>query len=251
MIFDSTPIVAGNWKMNKTDSETIALIKSLKEDLENVQALSIIFPPFISLLTANKELQNSTIKLGAQNMHFEESGQFTGEISAKMLVNICEYVIIGHSERRQFFNESNTVINKKLKSAIKNGLKPILCIGESLEEKSAGLSAKILEKQLIKGLDGITNSKDLIIAYEPVWAIGTGEAANPEEISLTIKNTIHTTLASINLNHPIIPILYGGSVNPSNTASFMNYSEINGVLVGSASLKDKDFIEIAKIASQS
>ena len=164
MIFNSKPIVAGNWKMNKTCSETITLIKSIKDDLENLEALSIIFPPFISLLSANKELQNSTIKLGAQNMHFEESGQFTGEISANMLLNICEYVIIGHSERRQFFNESNTVINKKLKSAIKNGLKPILCIGESLKEKSAGLSTKILEKQLIKGLDGITNSKDLIIA---------------------------------------------------------------------------------------
>ena len=142
MIFDSTPIVAGNWKMNKTDSETIALIKSLKEDLENVQALSIIFPPFISLLSANKELQNSTIKLGAQNIHFEESGQFTGEISAKMLVNICEYVIIGHSERRQFFNESTETRSKK-KSDFKS--RTIRHCREGIRTKSHGRYCPIVQ----------------------------------------------------------------------------------------------------------
>ena len=234
-------IIAGNWKMNNTVEESLSLIKELKSLVKEVKDKEIIVcPPFTSLSTVAKELKDSKIRLGAQNLYFEQKGAFTGEISPLMLKDICvEYVIIGHSERRHILKENDERINKKMKSALANDLKPIFCVGETLKQRETGKTKDIVKGQITKGLAGIKDIRNIIIAYEPVWAIGTGKNATPGqagEVHLFIRKLIKAK----------IPILYGGSVNPKNIKDLISQKDIDGVLVGGASLNAKDFSQIAK-----
>ncbi len=247
-------IVAGNWKMHKTLPEAIELVSELKNKLQNFQPACdvIIFPPFVNLESVSELLKDSPIHLGAQNMHFEESGAFTGEISADMLKSVgAEFVIIGHSERRHIFNEPDEWINEKVKRALKKGLKPILCIGEKLEEREEGLTEKVLRRQVIEGLKGISSEaiKNIVIAYEPVWAIGTGKTAAPQEADSAhaFVRAIITELYDSDVAQSLT-IQYGGSVKPNNAKDLLSQPNIDGALVGGACLKADSFIEIIKSA---
>ena len=244
-----TPIIAGNWKMNKTETEALALVRRLMQwsrEFEDVEIL--ICPPFTSLSQLSKLLVSSPIQLGAQDISDHPSGAFTGEISAAMVKEFCSHVIIGHSERRGFFGEDDDLINRKLQAASNQGLIPVLCIGEELEEKEAGKTSQVLIRQLREGLAHIhpSNPAELVIAYEPVWAIGTGQSASPTDISAVIASAIRPTLASLWSEQTAqgIRILYGGSVNPENSAGFFNQDEIDGALVGGASLDIDLFLGI-------
>ena len=248
-------VIAGNWKMYKDLNESITLISEIKKLLvnkkNNVQV--ILCPPFTSLETASALLKDSEIKLGAQNMHFETEGAFTGEISSKMLKSVgCEYVILGHSERRTIFHETDEFINKKIIKALDEGLNPIFCIGETLEEREKNITNQILEKQISNGLKGISidNLKKIIIAYEPVWAIGTGKTATPqqaEEAHSFIRKLISKIFSQEAAENLIIQ--YGGSVKPENSAELLKQNNINGALVGGACLKAQSFIEIINSAN--
>ena len=247
-------VIAGNWKMNKNLSESVSLISEIVNKIKKIKTKVdiIICPPFTSLDTAGELIKNSSIKLGAQNMHSEDSGAYTGEISAAMLKSIgCEYVILGHSERRTIFHENDEMINKKMKKALENNLKPIFCIGESLEEREKGITFDIIKEQLERGLTGInnTNLENIIIAYEPVWAIGTGKTATPsqaQEVHEFIRKCAKENLSNSSAENLIIQ--YGGSVKPENSAELLNQPDIDGALVGGASLKVADFIAIAQAA---
>lgn len=235
-------IIAGNWKMNKTVSESIALALEVRTSLKNVRDREIVIcPPFTSLFSVASEIRGSNISLGAQNMHFEKEGAFTGEISPLMLKEAgVKYVILGHSERRHILNESDNMINKKMKSALECGLIPILCVGETNFERESELVEKVITRQIKEGLKGISDLDDTIIAYEPVWAIGTGKTATPKQ-----AQEVHVLIRTI-IKDPDIPILYGGSVKPSNINELMVQQDIDGVLVGGASLDAKGFSEIAR-----
>lgn len=245
-----TKIVAGNWKMNNDLNASINLISEIKNELNkrNFRTSVIICPPFTSLETASTLLKGTSIFLGAQNMHFETNGAFTGEISPLMLKSVgCEYVIIGHSERRTIFNESNQMINHKIRSAVKNGLKPIFCIGETLEEREKNNTFIVIEKQIREGLEGLNESDlaTLIIAYEPVWAIGTGRNATPEqaqEVHKFIRQLVAETISPSFSQNLIIQ--YGGSVKPENSKELMSQPDIDGALVGGACLKSDSFLKI-------
>jgi len=245
-------VVAGNWKMNKNLSEAVALISDIKNGINNleVKTEAIICPPFVVLETAATLLKESNVKLGAQNMHFEESGAFTGEVSASMLKSVgCEYVILGHSERRAIFNETNDVINKKNKQALKSDLKPIFCVGETLEERENGTMKSVLEVQITEGLANITEDElsKIIVAYEPVWAIGTGKTATPDQAQ-EVHNFIRALIANLytqNAAEKLI-IQYGGSVKPNNAAELISQPDIDGALVGGACLQADSFLEIIK-----
>ncbi len=242
-----TQIVAGNWKMNTTIAEARELVNRMKDTLKKLENVEVIVcPPFVSLLTVKELLINSAIKVGAQNMYFEENGAFTGEISPLMLCNLCDYVILGHSERRQYFGEIDDIVNKKIRTALKHNLKPIICIGEKLEEKESGKTEEILVRQIEQGMHDIQGNRELVIAYEPLWAIGTGRAANGEQADTTIE-FIRGVIAQI-WNNEIaqdIRILYGGSVKGGNIVEFISQPNIDGVLVGGASLKADQFLSIA------
>jgi triosephosphate isomerase (TIM) len=245
-------VIAGNWKMHNDINESEILINSLKQLLKgkSVNCDVIICPPFTSLTEASKLIEGSVIKLGAQNMHFEDKGAFTGEISASMLNSIgCEYVILGHSERRTIFNENDEMINLKIKKAIERGLKPIFCIGETLEEREKEITKDVVKRQLEKGLDGITSDqmKNIIIAYEPVWAIGTGKTATPEqaqEVHEFIRSLVNK-IFSQSISESLV-IQYGGSVKPENAAELLSQKDIDGALVGGACLKAESFLGIIK-----
>lgn len=246
-------VIAGNWKMHKDLNETVSLISEIKSQYEksdNVDA--IVAPPFTSLETANELLKDSPIGLSAQNMSYEDSGAFTGEISGKMLKSVgCEYVILGHSERRTIFKESDETINKKIKKALEVGLKPIFCIGETLEEREADITEKVVETQIREGLKDIGENElsELIVAYEPVWAIGTGKTATPDqaqEVHKFIRNLV-SGLYSSNLADNLT-IQYGGSVKPENAADLLGQPDIDGALVGGACLKADSFLGIIKSA---
>ncbi len=240
------PVIAGNWKMNSTVGEATALVKAMRNELEKVSGVDkIICPPFVSLAPVRELIKDSSIKLGAQNLHFAEKGAYTGEISPLMLADLCEFVIIGHSERRQYFNETGEVVNKKTIAALKAGLKPILCIGERLEENEAGKTEEVVAEQLELSLASLEDLDGLIVAYEPIWAIGTGKAATGEQANETIS-FIRRHIASLYSDKIAqgIRILYGGSVNSANAAEFMQQSEIDGALVGGASLKANEFLSI-------
>jgi triosephosphate isomerase len=245
-------IVAGNWKMNNNLSESVALISEIKNGILNldVKTEAIICPPYVILETAAALLKDSKVKLGAQNMHFEDSGAFTGEVSASMLKSVgCEYVILGHSERRAIFNETNEVINKKIKQALKYDLKPIFCVGETLEERENGTMKSVLETQITEGLANITEAElsKMIVAYEPVWAIGTGKTATPDqaqEVHNFIRSLIKKLYSSTVAEKLIIQ--YGGSVKPNNAEELISQPDIDGALVGGACLKADSFLEIIK-----
>ena len=247
-------IIAGNWKMNNDINATVNLISEIKKELsgKNVNADAIVCPPFINLETAKALLKDSSVKLAAQNVYFEESGAFTGEISPSMLKSVgCEFVILGHSERRTIFGESDQLINKKIKASIKNLLKPIFCVGETLEEREKGVTFKIIERQIRNGLEGISESEleNLIVAYEPVWAIGTGRNATPQqaqEVHQFIRGLI-AKIYSQNFADQLV-IQYGGSVKADNAKELLSQPDIDGALVGGACLKAESFVKIIEAA---
>lgn len=240
------PILAGNWKMNKTTAEAKELATALIPLVKGVADREIVLgPPFTSLQTVAEAIKGSNISLSAQNMHWEDKGAFTGEVSADMLLDIgCTYVIIGHSERRQYFGETDESVNKKVKQALKKGLLPIMCVGETLAEREAGKLNEIINRQVTGGLKELSadDMKKVVIAYEPVWAIGTGKTATPEQ-----ANDVHALIRGIVkglYNDEIsdgLRIQYGGSVTPENVSQLMGMPDIDGALVGGASLKPESF----------
>ncbi len=238
--------------MNTTIREAEALAAEMKPALASISGVvKILCPPFVSLPVVRRLVQGTEIKLGAQNMYFEEKGAFTGEVSAPMLADLCQYVILGHSERRNVFGESDSLINKKVKAALKAHLSPILCVGEKLDEREAGRAEDVVSKQLKHCLEGMTSLGSLIVAYEPVWAIGTGKAATPD-ITQSMMSHLRRILASMygEANARDTSFVYGGSVTAENIAPFAKQPDINGALVGGASLKPKDFVEIARQIAQ-
>jgi len=245
-------MIAGNWKMNNTVSEAIELVNEMLPGLDRIGNVDkVICPPFVSLAAIKELIKGSTIKLGAQNLYFEEKGAYTGEISPLMLAELCEFVIVGHSERRQYFHETIEVVDKKVQAALKASLKPILCIGESLEENEAGKTEEVLTKQLSSPSARIYYFSGLILAYEPIWAIGTGRAATGKQANETI-GFIRQHIAR-QYDKGIaqkVRILYGGSVTANNIAEFVNQPEIDGALVGGASLKATEFLSIARQTSE-
>jgi len=245
-------MIAGNWKMNTTISEAIELVDEMRPGLDEIDGVDkVICPPFISLATVRELTKVSSIGLGAQNLYFEEEGAYTGEVSSLMLADLCEFVIIGHSERRQYFNETEEVVNKKIRAALKVGLKPILCIGERLEENEAGKTEEVVTEQLRSSLAGIDNLDGFIIAYEPVWAIGTGKSATGKQANETI-GLIRHNVAQLNDKEITqeVRILYGGSVTADSIAEFMRQPEVDGALVGGASLKANEFLSIVRQTSE-
>ena len=247
-----TPLIAGNWKMNTTVEEAVTLIKTMQSSLHKIQGVEkVLCLPFVSLVAARAIVRGSSVKLGAQNVFYEEKGAYTGEISPLMLADLCDYVIIGHSERRQHFGETDEMINKKIKAAIKVGLKPIFCVGETSEENEADQTREVIGRQLIASSDKLYYLSGLVIAYEPIWAIGTGKSASGDDANRTIgfiRQFIHRLHGSGIAN--TARILYGGSVTSGNISEYMRKSEIDGALVGGASLKADDFVSIVKQASE-
>ncbi|MDR1400995.1 MAG: triose-phosphate isomerase [Endomicrobium sp.] len=245
------PLMAGNWKMNKTVSEAVGLVKTLKNAVSDVMNIEILVcPAFTALYAVNNEIRGSNINLGAQNLFLEPKGAFTGEISPMMIKDIgCSYAIIGHSERRQYFFETNELVNKKAKAAFVATLVPIVCIGETLKEREDNVTFKVIEKQIRESLSGFTleQSCSVVIAYEPVWAIGTGKNAYPEqvqEIHCFIRK-IYEQMYGKNAADKV-RVLYGGSVNPRNVSDLMKKPDIDGYLVGGASLEAESFTKLIR-----
>jgi len=245
------PIIAGNWKMNKTGAQTKELIDALKPLVADVTDVDVVVcPPFVNLESASAALAGSNIKLGAQNMHFEQSGAYTGEIASDMLLAFgVEYVILGHSERRQYFGETDEAVNKKAKAALAAGLKPIVCVGETLEEREAGITAEVVCKQTKLALLGLSaeEAAGVVLAYEPIWAIGTGKTATADDANDTIgaiRKAVGEAFGDAAAQS--IRIQYGGSMKPANAAELMAKPEIDGGLIGGASLKAEDFSKVVK-----
>ena len=243
-----TPIVAGNWKMNTTLDEAMALVSQMREDLDAVAGVEkVVCPPFVSLAVVKSVLKGTSISLGAQNMHHEEKGAFTGEVSPAMLAELCRYVILGHSERRQHFGETDETVNRKVVAALKAGLQPILCVGERLEQREAGTAEDVVVRQLTDALEGVSSADTLVVAYEPVWAIGTGVAATAQDAE-DMMGAIRRTLAGLygDAGAREVPLLYGGSVTADNVAEYAGQPNVDGALVGGASLNATSFVEIAR-----
>ena len=246
-------IIAGNWKMNKTPSETTELINEIKPLVSSAQCDVIVCVPFVSIYAAVEAAKGSNIKVGAQNCHWEKSGAFTGEISAQMLCEAgVEYVIIGHSERRQYFGETDMTVNMRLKAALNAGLNVILCVGETLEQRELNITDEILSGQVKIALDGISASElsKITVAYEPVWAIGTGRTATNEQANAACAH-IRDCVAELYdwEKADVLRIQYGGSMNASNAAQLLDEPDINGGLIGGASLKAEDFSKIVEAAN--
>jgi len=247
------PFIAANWKMNTTVREAVKLASAVREALASFSGGDVVLcPPFVSLEAVKRALEGSSIGLGAQNMHPEPKGAYTGEISYAMLTDLCDFVILGHSERRRILGESNEFINLKVKAAFQAGLRPILCVGETLEERQWGRAEEVVQGQITECLDGVDGSDGLVVAYEPVWAIGTGVAATPEEAQEMMAEVVLGTLSSLYGQSVAaeVPLLYGGSVTPDNCADFARQSAIHGALVGGASLHADQFAEIAQRIAQ-
>lgn len=251
-----TPLVAGNWKMFKTVAEARHLVSELVPGLQAVLGVEkVVCPPYTALMAVAALLEGSDIGLGAQNMHWEESGAFTGEIAPPMIAELCSYVIIGHSERRAYFGETDQTVNRKVEAALAHNLTPIVCVGETLDENEAGQTAEIVARQVREGLAGISlgtgDEVPLVIAYEPVWAIGTGRAATAEGANAVLADVIRPALAELfgDSTAQAIRILYGGSVKGNNAAEFFQQPDIDGALVGGASLKAAEFLLIAQAAA--
>ncbi len=246
------PVVAGNWKMNTTLAEAEGLAAGIRDGLGSVSDVELILcPPFLCLNTVRETVAGSSIKVGAQNMHFEASGAFTGEIAPPMLQGICDYVILGHSERRQLFGETDVIVNRKVKAAFQHGIRPILCVGETLEQREAGQAGVVVGEQLGVALSEVVDITGLVVAYEPVWAIGTGRAATPDIAAEIMGGPLLETLRSLfGSAAEDVPLLYGGSVNPGNVDGFAQQSCIHGALVGGASLQADQFLEIARVTAE-
>ncbi len=240
--------------MYKTVPEAVAFARELIANSDSYANVDILIcPPYTALHPVSEELKNSNVKLGAQNLHYEEEGAFTGEVSAAMIKSAgCDYVIVGHSERRQYFGETDSTVNKRLKRALVSGLLPIMCVGETLDQRKAGKTEQVVDAQIRLGLDGITldDVKKITIAYEPVWAIGTGETATPEQAD-DVHRYIRQLIAVIYDKDVAenIRIQYGGSVKPNNARELLSRDDIDGALIGGASLKVDSFTDIIKIAS--
>ncbi len=258
-----TPIIAGNWKMNKTVDEAVSLVREMRRGLNEVRGVDrVLCPPFVALAAVAELLKPTTIKLGAQNMYWEDKGAYTGEISPLMLKGLCQYVIIGHSERRGYFGETDEGVNRKIKAALRqaqdtaftHGLIPIVCVGESLEQHEAGQTEEWVSGQVRAALEGLSAEqvRSMIVAYEPIWAIGTGKAATGAGANAVIGLTIRGTIADLydEATAQAVRVQYGGSVKPANIVEFMTQPEIDGALVGGASLRANDFVEIVRIAAQ-
>jgi triosephosphate isomerase len=248
-----TPLVAGNWKMNKTVAEARELVSTVSPKLQEIsQVEKVLCPPFIAIPALAVMLDGSGIGLGAQNLHWEEKGAFTGEVAPGMVKEFCDYVIIGHSERRTYFGETDESVNKKLQAAIKVDLIPIVCVGETLDQYGSGLTSEVIRRQISLGLAGIDSAfaPRIIVAYEPVWAIGTGKASSGENANFVHQQVIRPALSDLfgAENAAAIRILYGGSVTASNAFEFFAFPDIDGALVGGASLKPDEFVAITKAA---
>ncbi len=242
------PIIAGNWKMNNTISESLALIEDIKKYDLNKEVEAVVCVPYISLSKVKKALEGTDIKLGAQNMHWEDNGAYTGEISPVMLKEIgVDYCIIGHSERRQYFNELDDRVNKKIKAALKYDIKPIVCVGETLEEREASKEEEVVKEQVLKALENIEKEdiKNIVIAYEPIWAIGTGKTASSDDANKMCEFIRKTIGDKYDVEaKEDIRIQYGGSVKPDTIKDLMAKKDVDGALVGGASLVARDFVSL-------
>ena len=241
------PIIAGNWKMHKTIAEALEFVNEVKDRVNNDKVEAVICAPFTLLKDLKQATKGTNIKIGAQNMHFEEKGAFTGEISPLMLKELdMDYVVIGHSERRQYFNETDETVNKKVLKALEVGIDPILCVGETLEEREAGNTKDVCKVQVEKALEKVSKEDlaKVVIAYEPVWAIGTGKTATSEDANDVIAYIREVVANLYGELANEVRIQYGGSVKPSNVAEIMNQSDIDGALVGGASLEANDYVEL-------
>ncbi len=259
MATQRTPFIAGNWKMYKTIAEARQLVSEMIPGLQAVKGVDkVLCPPFTNLLAVKALLEGTDIGLGGQNMHWESAGAYTGEVSPTMLAELCHYVILGHSERRAYFGETDETVNKKVKAAISHGLIPIMCIGETLQENEAGITKQVLEQQISGGLVDVALTEatkpgevNLIIAYEPVWAIGTGKAATSQGANAVVSDIIRPALGKIFGTQiaQATRVLYGGSVKASNASDFFKQPDIDGALVGGASLKVEEFTPIVQAAA--
>mgnify|MGYP004565003549 CR=1 FL=1 len=245
-------IIAGNWKMNKLPSETYEFVKSVAEATKDASCEVVCCTPFVCLSEAVKAAEGTNVKIGAENLHFEDKGAFTGEVSADMLKDIgIDYVIIGHSERRQYFAETDETVNLKTKKALSKGLIPIVCVGESLEQREAGITMDLIAIQIKKAFAGIeaADAKKVVIAYEPIWAIGTGQTATAEQADIScaqIRSVIKNIYGEIIAHSTIIQ--YGGSMNSKNAYELLSQENINGGLIGGASLEPDEFLKIIEAA---
>lgn len=249
------PIIAGNWKMNKTVQEAEEFVEAVKDELDSIGGIEkVLCPPFTAISAVARLIRGTSIKVGAQDVFWEDKGAYTGEISPIMLKEFCQYVIVGHSERRKYFGETDEYVNRKAKAALAHGLTPIICVGENLEENEAGLTEEVVSRQVRGALAGLSPSEAqlIVIAYEPVWAIGTGKPATPESAQAVIGGVIRPLLAELFGKEVAerVRIQYGGSVEPSNIGGFVAQPDIDGALVGGASLRPKDFVEIVKISAR-
>jgi triosephosphate isomerase len=248
------PIVAGNWKMHMTIAEAIDFVRAIRRGLNEIKSVDrVLCPPFTTLAAVKDLLAATDIGLGAQNMHWEEKGAYTGEISPRMVQEVCQYVILGHSERRAYFGETDQGVNRKIKAALAHGLRPIVCVGETEAEHDAGQTQKVVSGQVRDCLAGLEayDVTQLVLAYEPVWAIGTGKAATPAGAGAVIGLNIRGSIARLydEDTAQAVPVQYGGSVTPDNIADFMAHPDIDGALVGGASLKP-GFVELVRIAAE-
>jgi triosephosphate isomerase len=251
-----TPIIAGNWKMNKTITEAAELVQAIKAPLADIAGVEkVVCPPFVCLSAVKEAVGDAEIGIGAQNVYFEESGAFTGEIAPGMLAGLCQFVIIGHSERRGYFGETDKGVNKKIKAVLAHNLTPIVCVGETLELRQKGVTNEWVKNQIVAALDGLTAEQvsSMVIAYEPIWAIGTGVAATSEDAQEVIGDVVRPTVAELfgDKVAQAVRIQYGGSVKPANAAVLMSMPDVDGGLVGGASLKAEDFVEIVRLTAAS
>jgi triosephosphate isomerase len=251
-----TPIVAGNWKMNKTVEEARSLVYSMTLKLREIEGVEkVLCPPFTALLAVSAQLQGTDIGLGAQNLHWEEKGAYTGEIAPAMVAEFCKYVILGHSERRAYFGETDETVNKKVQAALAHHLTPIVCVGETENEYESGQTGEVVRRQIRLGLANVdpANAPGLVVAYEPVWAIGTGKASSGENANAVLADHIRPALAELfgAETSQAIRIQYGGSVTAANADEFFGQPEIDGALVGGASLKVDEFVAIVQAAARS
>ncbi len=243
------PIIAGNWKMNKTLDDALELVRAIRAGVRDIDSVeTVVCPPFITLSAVSDTLATSNVSVGAQNVYFEESGAYTGETAPNMIEGLVSYCIIGHSERRQIFGESDEWVNKKAKALFAHGITPIICVGESLEQNQAGETESFVRGQIEGALDGLTAEQvaNLVIAYEPIWAIGTGLTATPVDANRTIGLSIRGVVADLydEATAQSVRIQYGGSAKPENIASYMLQPDIDGALVGGASLKADSFVKM-------